>query len=258
MKQTKNNIKEEDQIIELLKSKASVKQEVYRKTKDVFADFQKTLKDKAKIINTEIIDKKIQVVYSSDGDFEAKLKFSGDTLLFHMHSNIFELPKSHLIHKTKYVKEDSLRSFCGVINIYNFLSDSFKYNRLNDEGYLIARVFINKEKHFFIEGDKQLGFLFNDFVNQQINIGEISRIINEAMIYALYFDLQAVNFNEEKVVSVHQILDMSSNQKLKTAKRMGYKFSSEANNGYSICEIFKKSINLLLDFENNMARSSSG
>ena len=53
------------------------------------------------------------------------------------------------------------------------------------------------------------------------------------MIYALYFDLQAVNFNEEKVVSVHQILDMSSNQKLKTAKRMGYKFSSEANNVYS-------------------------
>lgn len=231
MKQIKNDIKEEDQIIELLKSKASVKQEVYRKTKDIFADFQKTLKEKAKIINVEIVDKKVQVVYSSDGDFEAKLKFSGDTLLFHMHSNIFELPKSHSIQKTKYIKEDSLRSFCGVINIYNFLSDSFKYNRLNDEGYLIARVFINKEKHFFIEGDKQLGFLFNDFVNQQINIAEIEKIINEAMLYALHFDLQAVNFNEVKVVSVHEILDMSSNQKLKTAKRMGYKFSSETNNG---------------------------
>jgi len=147
-----------------------------------------------------------------------------------MHSNVFEIPNSHSIQKTKYVKEDSLRSFCGVINIYNFLSDSFKYNRLNDEGYLIARVFINKEKHFFVEGDKQLGFLFNDFVNQQINTDEIEKIINEAMLYALHFDLQTPNFNEVKAVSVHEILDMNSNQKLKTAKRMGYKFSSETNN----------------------------
>ena len=172
----------------------------------------------------------MQVIYSSDGDFESKLKFSGDTLLFHMHSNVFDFPNSHPIHKTKYVKQDKLRSFCGVINIYNFLSDSFKYNRMNDAGYLIARVFINKDKHFFVEGDKQLGFLFNDFVNQQINTDQIDKIINETMVYALNFDLQTPNFNDVKVVSVHQILDMNNNQKLKTAKRMGHKFSFETNN----------------------------
>ena len=62
----------------------------------------------------------MRVEYSSDGDFEAKLKFSGDTLLFHMHSNVFDFNAAHPIHKTKYIKEDKLRSFCGVINIYNF------------------------------------------------------------------------------------------------------------------------------------------
>ena len=223
-------MKQEEKIIDLLQTKACAKQKVYRETKDVFADFQKQLKEKSSAVNTEITDKDVQVVYSSAGDFEAKLRFSGDTLLFHMHSNVFDFPSSHSIHKTKYVKEDILRSFCGVINIYNFLSDSFKYNRLNDAGYLIARVFINKEKHFFVEGDKQLGFLFNDFVNQQINIAEIEKIINESMIYALDFDLQLPNFNEVKVVSVHQILDMNNNHKLKTAKRMGYKFPFETNN----------------------------
>ena len=219
-----------EQIIELLKTKSSAKQEVYRKTKEVFSDFQQCLKDISNFINNEIADKEVQVIYSSDGDFESKIKFSGDTLLFHMHSNVFDFPSSHAIHKTKYVKEDELRSFCGVINIYNFLSDSFKYNRLNDAGYLIARVFINKEKHFFVEGDKQLGFLFNNFVNQQVNKDEIEKIVKEAMIYALKFDLQTPNFNEVKMVSVHEILDMNSNQKLKTSKKMGYKFSSETNN----------------------------
>ena len=43
------------------------------------------------------------------------------------------------------------RTYCGVINMYNFLSDSFKYNRENDLGYLIGRMFINKE-NTFVEG----------------------------------------------------------------------------------------------------------
>ena len=219
-----------EKIVQLLKTKSSTKQEVFRKTKSVFAEFQHNLKAKSDVINNELSDKDVQVIYTSAGDFESKLKFSGDTLLFHMHSNVFDFPNSHSIHKTKYVSEDKLRSFCGVINIYNFLSDSFKYNRMNDAGYLIARVFINKDKHFFVEGDKQLGFLFNDFINQQINTVQIDKIINETMVYALNFDLQAPNFNDVKVVSVHQILDMNNNQKLKTAKRMGYKFSFETNN----------------------------
>ncbi len=72
--------------------------------------------------------------------------------------------------------------------------------------------------------------MFDDFVNQQINTDEIAKIINEAMLYALHFDLQTPNFNEVKVVSVHEVLDMNSNQKLKTAKQMGYRFSSKTNN----------------------------
>ena len=55
-----------------------------------------------------------------------------------------------------------------MINIYNFLADSFKYNRLNDVGYLVGRVFLNKDLHYFVEGKRQLGFLYNDFVNDKL------------------------------------------------------------------------------------------
>ena len=224
-----NPIKMENEIIDLLKQKACTKQAVYRKTQVVFSDLQKLLKAKANSLTKEIAnkDKCVKVSYFSKGKFEAQLKFSGDTLLFHMHSNIFDFPSKHAIHKTKYVKEDNLRSFCGVIHIYNFLSDSLKYNRMNDEGYLIGRIFINKDSHFFVEGDKQLGFLFNDFVNQQINKTELDKIINSAMIYSLNFDLQTPNINDVNVVSVHQILEMNQNQKIRTAKRLGYKLSFE-------------------------------
>ena len=74
-----------------------------------------------------------------------------------MHTNIFDYQSNHQICKTKYVQQDLMRSFCGIINIYNFLSDSLKYNRMNDSGFLISRIFINKDKHFFVEGDKEMG-----------------------------------------------------------------------------------------------------
>ena len=181
------HIKMEDEIIKLLKEKASNKQLVYRLTQSVFSDFQKILKQKAARIHKTVAseDKNIEISYSSKGKFEAQIKFSGETLLFHMHSNVFDFPTNHSMHKTKYIKEDQLRSFCGVIHVYEFLSDSLKYNRVNDSGYLIARIFINKDKHFFVEGDNEVGFLFNNFINEEINLEQIDKIIDVLMMYSL-------------------------------------------------------------------------
>ena len=220
----------EENILKLLKEKSCIKQKVYKITKGVFAEMQEILSAKATRLNNAVPDADVDISYEESGDFDAKLKFSGDTLLFHMHTNIFEFDSSHQIHKTSYVKEDKMRSFCGIINIYNFLSDSLKYNRLNDSGFLIARIFINKDSHFFVEGDKELGFLFNDFINQQINKEQMDKIINSAMEYSLNFDLETPAFNDVKMVSVHEILEINHNHKIKTSKRLGFKFSHDTNN----------------------------
>ena len=146
----------EKEILDLLNKKSSLKQEIFKITKDIFADLQEILKEKAIKLDDGITDKNVSVSYEESGDFDAKLKFSGDTLLFNMHSNIFNFDQAHQVHQTTYVKENNSRSFCGVINIYNFLSDSLKYNRLNDTGLLIARLFINKDTHYFFEGDSKI------------------------------------------------------------------------------------------------------
>ena len=71
--------------------------------------------------------------------------------------------------------------------------------------------------------------MYNDFENQIINDEYIEQIIDASMIHAINFDLEIPKINDVKVVSVHQILNMNNNQKLKTAKRMGYKLSFETN-----------------------------
>ena len=216
-------------ILELLKTKSSTKQEVYRITQSVFKDFNTILKDKIEIFSNEMRskDKSVELEYISKGNFESHIRFSGDRLIFHMHSNVFDFNKSHEVHKSSYVKDDNLRSFCGVIHVYNFLNDSFKYNRFNDVGNLIARIFINKERHYFVEGEQHLGFLYNDFVNQIINDKSISSIIEQLILFGLNFDLLTPNINDVKFVNVHQILDMNQNHKLRTSKSLGFKFSHE-------------------------------
>ena len=219
----------EKEILDLLNKKSSLKQEIFEITKDIFADLQEILKEKAIKLDDGITDKNVSVSYEESGDFDAKLKFSGDTLLFNMHSNIFNFDQAHQVHQTTYVKENNSRSFCGVINIYNFLSDSLKYNRLNDTGLLIARLFINKDTHYFVEGDSKITSVFKNIFKEKLNKERLQDIVNVVMKYSLDFDLIAPNINDVKVVSVNQILDVNNKHLIKTSKKMGYKLSHETN-----------------------------
>ena len=56
-------------------------------------------------------DKSVEIGFQKKGDFESHINFSGDRLIFHMHSNVFDFPNNHSIQKTSYIKTDSKRSF---------------------------------------------------------------------------------------------------------------------------------------------------
>ena len=161
------------------------------------------------------------------GDFEIEMKFAGDVLIFMMHTNVFEFPRDHFVMKTSYVKEDPTRAYCGVINIYNFLADSFKYNRVNDRGYLIGRIFINKDMHFFIEGKKEMGHIYNNFVNSEINSEMIKAIVESAIRYTINFDLLTPPYENVKESNVYEFFSKLDSMSLKTGKRLGFQFKAD-------------------------------
>ncbi|PCJ89996.1 MAG: hypothetical protein COA57_00145 [Flavobacteriales bacterium] len=219
-------------IIETLKDKPMMKQVVYRNTVETFDDVQEMLKKTVDRLKqqTEKFDEPISINYRSKGEWEAEIKIAGDILIFHMHTNVFQFDKSHPMWKTSYVKKDNNRAFCGLINVYNFLSDSFKYNRESDMGYLIARIFINKDKHFFVEGKRQLGFLYNDFPNAKITKKAIESIIESTILYTLDFDLLTPSYDAMKEVSVKEMQELTQNMKFRTGKRLGFKFQADSDN----------------------------
>lgn len=220
-----------DLILKLLKEKSSLKQDVFHKNIAVFEELKQVIKEVSFGLRMEAekIDKRIFVDYREKGPYEIELKVAGDVLFFYMHTNVFDFDKSHPVWKTSYVRDNPTRSYCGMINIYNFLADSFKYNRVHDVGYMIARIFINSELHYFVEGKRQLGFLYHDFPNKIIDRQALKNIVESAIIYALDFDLFAPPFDEMQEISVSQILEASENMRIKTGKRLGFRFQADSD-----------------------------
>lgn len=220
-----------EMILRILKEKSSVKQDVYANTIQTFKLMKNTAKELAADYKkeAEAIDKRVIIDFKEKGEFEFELRVAGDLLIFAMHTNIFEFDKTHPIWRNSYIKDDPSRSFCGIINIYNFLNDSFVYNRINDLGYVIGRFFINKENHYFVEGKRQLGFLYNDFVHAVVSAEKMREVLESTILYCLSFDLFTPPFDSVKEVSVQDMQQASESMQIKTGKRLGFRFQSDTD-----------------------------
>ena len=139
-------------ILKGLQEKAYIKSCIYSQSLEVFNELKEILGEISNDLNDILAEtetnRKIRLEYRDRGKFEAELKFADDVLMFSMHTDIFQFDRDHAIWKNPYAKADPYNSYCGVISVYNFLSDSNKFSRSEDLGYLVARMFVNREKKF--------------------------------------------------------------------------------------------------------------
>ncbi len=219
-----------ESLIEAYIIKSAVKQQVYHNTAESFLILKKVLKqlaiDYVKKLKGRIPDNLLPY-YNEKGAFDVEFRVGEDVLLFSMHSNVFEFDNSHPMNKIPYVLEDPLRSYCGMIMIYNFLADSFRYHRINDLGYMVARVFINKDKHFFVEGKRQTGELMKDFAVEAISPGILREVVETAIEYSVQFDLLVPPYEQIKIATVEQMMEKISHSKMTTGKRLGFGFRTD-------------------------------
>jgi len=216
-------------LLSMIKNRSCLKRDVYENIVDQFEDLKSVLKAYAEDLKKNIhsFDERIRVKYIEKSEAEVHLVVAGDILVFHMHTNVFQFGNHHHIWQSSYVKENPNNGFVGTIHIYNFLNDSFEHNRYNDLGYLIARLFINKDDHYFTEGKGELGYKFNDFVNAKMNKESWIEIIETCLMYTLDFNLYVPPYNKINVVTVGEIMEKGASLQIKTGKRMGFQFSDE-------------------------------
>ena len=214
-------------ILGLLKSKATLKQNIAADATAIFKLFNDCIDKELEALQLEIKDPRIRLFKKEKGQFEKDVYVGSDVLVFHVHNNVFRLPDDNPLWGTHYFKEDDDRGFFGVIYIYNFLAQSFLQNRAQDHGYLIGRIMFNKDRHFMIEGKGQLGTLFRDMENMELNEESIKLVVQMAFVHAIEFDMLIPPFEIVSEMTVEEAQMISNNSQMQTGKRLGFKMKSD-------------------------------
>lgn len=222
---------ESNPIVTTILSKAGLTKDVTDKTFSVLQHLKSVLQKMESEFRKEVVakDPRIKIQYRDRGTFEAELKVGEDLLIFIMHTNAFVFEAAHPVWKTGYVSLDNTRGTVGMISVYNFLSDSFKFDRRNDIGHLVARIFVNREGNFFAEGKRQLGVLFNDYANMKADDQQLRAFSEGVLMFSLDIDVNVPPFDAMKEISVYEAMVNTMQSTVTTSKRLGFKF--ETDNG---------------------------
>ncbi len=219
-----------DELTKLFRQKGSLSKDVTDATYKTFSLIKEALPQLAKALTQQVTsdDERLRVSYTDRGPFEVEIKVADDVIIFIMHTNSFVFDPSHPVLKSGYVNADPARGTCGMISVYNFLSDSFKFDRRGDSGQLIARIFVNKEGHFFVEGRRQLGILFNDYANTVATPESIQSLIESCIVYSLDIDVIVPPMETMREITVNDAIQYTLQSAVSISKRLGFKFRDEA------------------------------
>ncbi|WP_223827407.1 hypothetical protein [Hymenobacter armeniacus] len=215
-----------DQIFEGLKQKSVAKQAIYRNTQAAFDCLRLVSQELVVELSRKLtpLDSSVVIEYRSINDMEFHIKFSGDLLVFVMHSNVVTFPDDYGPMPSAYVNADFRRRFFGHIMAYNFMADSIKYQRMNDPGYLVGRLLVNIENHYYLEGVQQLELPDNDMSDNIIRPDAMRLFVESAMIAAVNNDLIAPLLPEIQKISVKQKVE---NQQVSRGSKVGFSFSHQ-------------------------------
>jgi hypothetical protein len=209
-------------ILQTLATKSSNKQLVHRRVLSAFSELRRVVQSVAVDLNSKMvgIDRSVVVEFVDRGEFEFEIRFSGDSLVFQVHTNAFLLPEEHSLRDTDYVKSNPNRAYYGLIHVYNFLSDSFRMRRLNDVGTLMSRFFVNGEGHHFAEGVGPLNLPLSE---SEVSVDDLQQWLYRLMVTAMDFDLQAAPFQAVQDVSVLALEGIREELRQRTGKRLGFR-----------------------------------
>ncbi len=198
-----------EHIAKIIQTKSAVKQQTYRNLCKNFKQLEKEARSVIEQVSQNIDnkDKDISLSVTKINDREFHVKIAGDLLVFFMHTNIVVLDEKHGYLQSELVAGNLELKYLGQINIYNFMSDSLKYNRLNDPGYLIARLFVNGENHFLVEGERQLNFMFENVSQNPITKTDLNIITQLAISQCVDNDLVTSPFPKIRVISLNQKIE---------------------------------------------------
>lgn len=214
-------------IRQLLENKSAAKQLTY---KNLLNAFQILAEESNRVVENlrgqvTFREEDVTVDFIEVNEHEFQVKLAGDLLIFVLHTNIVTFDETHLTMQQPYCKENEINRYFGQIMIYNFMADSIRFNRVNDPGYLVARILINHENRFLVEGEGRLGFLYNQISTKPIEAIDLNNIVQNALTIAIENDLMAPPFPQVRFITLHQKMEKTS--ELGAGQKIGFRMNYE-------------------------------
>ena len=194
-------------IAHLLVSKSTIKHHTYKNLCNYFNMIEQVSQELIQSLKIERskYEEQLRLDVVRKGENEFHLTIAGDTIIFLMHTNIIKFDDQYHYNKSEYVQANPARKFLGQINVYNFMADSIKYNRVNDPGYLISRILIDFQGRFFVEGEKPMSFLYGNVSPEPLSAATLQHLILLMIQTAIEQDLVIPNFEDIRFISLQQI-----------------------------------------------------
>lgn len=214
-----------DNIQRMLESKSAAKQITFRKLLGAFETLSKESKRVVSELKKKIKpgDQDVTVDFVKINDHEFQVKLAGDMLIFVLHTNIVTFEETHDVMKDPYIQKQEINRYFGQIMIYNFMSDSIKFHRINDPGYLLARLLINHDGRYIIEGEGKLGVVFSHISEAEITEHDLNILVKLALTLAIENDLMAPPYPQVKFITLYQKLEKT--QELGAGQKIGFRMS---------------------------------
>lgn len=91
-----NDFQENRKVLtELFVNKSALKQDIVQETQVIFNLLKEVITEELEHFQSTIEDKRVRLVSKENGKTELQAFVGSDCLLFHMHSNVFLLPRQH-------------------------------------------------------------------------------------------------------------------------------------------------------------------
>ena len=215
-----------EHIRRLLENKSQAKQITYKNLLSAFellAKESKRISSELKKKTKTSTDHDVTVDFKRVNEHEFFVKLAGDLVVFVLHTNIVTFGDDNEVMKNPYVKEHDINRYFGQIMIYNFMSDSIKFNRVNDPGYLLARLLINHEGRYIVEGEGKMGVVFSQISTAPITEQDLNILVKLALTLAIENDLMAPPYPQVKFITLYQ--KMEKTQELGAGEKIGFRMS---------------------------------
>jgi len=214
-----------DQIKNLLESKSTAKQITYKNLLNAFQTLGNEAQRIVDQLNKKVVpgDNDVTIEFTTINSHEFHVKLAGDLLIFVLHTNVVAIDGSHPVMQDPYMKEKEVNRYFGQIMIYNFMADSLKFNRINDPGYLLARLLINHEGRYVIEGDGHLTGIANKLSSAPIVDAELGILVKLALMLAIENDLVAPPFPDVRYITLFQ--KMERTLELGAGRKIGFQIT---------------------------------